>query len=258
MAKANLTPKQLRILEYIRSFRKENGYSPSQQEIAHNFGFKSLGTVQNYLVRLKRQGALSQSWNAKRDLTPLISNPINPIHSETVPLPLLGKIAAGKPLEVISPTDAPAETLEVPTSLFSGSFRSPHTTSSPAFEHYALHVQGSSMIEDGILDGDFVIIRKQSVAQNGETVVALINNEATIKRYYKKTDKKNISIELRPANESYQSLFLHYPAPQQNKIKKNFSHYTADQDNSEQFDEDAPPIDFKIQGILIGLVRRYF
>ena len=123
-------------------------------------------------------------------------------------LPLVGRVAAGRPIEVLSQH----EELEVPESMIekTGTF-------------FSLLVEGDSMIEDGILDGDFVVIKKQSTANNGDTVVALIDNEATIKRFYK---KKN-TIELHPANSNYQPIVVH------------------------------PNTGFKIEGVLAGVIRKY-
>src|SRR5687767_13829590 len=138
---APLTPKQKNILEFIEEFTAENGYAPSQAEIARNFNFKSLGTVQNYLVRLESHGFLRKTWNARRG-TQIVRAQTT---AEAVPLPLLGRVAAGRPIEAIQND----ETLDVPASMISGG------------ENFVLKIVGDSMIEDGILDGDFVIVKKQ-------------------------------------------------------------------------------------------------
>jgi len=169
-----LTPKQKRILEFITSFTDREGHPPSQQEIARAFGFRSLGTVQNYLVRLEREGSLARDWNARRGMRVL-----QPQASE-IELPLVGTVAAGKPIEAIETPDS----IEVPRSMVGSG------------ENFVLRVQGDSMIGDGILDGDYVVVRKQTDAENGQTVVALIRGEATVKRFY----RKGAAIELHPAN----------------------------------------------------------
>ncbi|MBY0471429.1 transcriptional repressor LexA [bacterium] len=218
----SLTPKQKKILEYIESFVAEKGYGPSQQEIAQHFRFKSLGTVQNYLIRLKQQGVLRQSWNARRSLEIVQSSPLHPknlqrvnaspgVNSGTVPLPLLGRVAAGRPIEAITSN----EMLDVPVTFLKRSG-----------DHFVLKVKGDSMIGDGILNGDYVIIHKQPDATNGQTVVALVGNEATIKRYY----RKGGSIELHAANPAYDPILV---SPEVESTKG-----------------------FKIEGILIGLIRR--
>ncbi len=169
-----LTPKQKKLLDYIKDFLGREGYAPSQQEIADHFGFSSLGTVQNYLVRLERQGFLKRSWNAKRALEPVDSL------AETMELPLLGFVAAGKPIEAVESPDS----IEVPPSMIGRG------------ENYALRVQGDSMVGDGIMDGDLVIITKANMAHNGETVVAMVDGEATVKHFH----RVGGVIELRSAN----------------------------------------------------------
>lgn len=169
-----LTPKQKRILDYITHHISQNGYAPTQQEIAGAFGFSSLGTVQNYLVRLERDGHLVRDWNARRSTRPLT------LKRDSWELPLAGYVAAGKPIEAVETPD----TIEVPPTMVG------------AGDHFVLRVKGDSMIGDGILDGDYVVVRKQADAANGQTVVALIGNEATVKRLY----RKGPGIELHPAN----------------------------------------------------------
>jgi repressor LexA len=169
-----LTPKQKKILDFITAHLDREGYPPSQQEIASAFGYSSLGTVQNYLVRLEREGALSRDWNARRGLRPTRPRALS------VELPLVGTVAAGRPIEAIETAD----TIEVPSSMVGRG------------ENFALRVRGDSMVGDGILDGDFVVVRKQASADSGQTVVALIGNEATVKRLVRKDGR----IELHPAN----------------------------------------------------------
>lgn len=203
---AKLTPKQKNVLDFILKSTEEKGYAPSQHEIAKHFGFNSLGTVQNYLVRLQRQGVLSKTWNGKRTLQALTIPPT----SESLELPLLGKVAAGRPIESVTV----GETIEIPPMM-----------RGTGGNMFALKVQGQSMIEDGILDGDYVVIRKQDTAANGQTVVAMLNNEATIKRFY----KKGSQIELHPANSQMKPIIV-----------------------SE--DERAQ---FRIEGVLAGVIRQY-
>lgn len=169
-----LTPKQKKVLDYIEDFTARQGYPPSQQEIAAAFGFRSLGTVQNYLVRLERGGFLARQWNARRGMQVL------PATKSACALPLAGTVAAGKPIEAVETPD----TIEVPSSMAGRG------------DNFVLRVQGDSMIGDGILDGDFVVVRKQHTAETGQTVVALIAGEATVKRFYRKGRR----IELHPAN----------------------------------------------------------
>jgi repressor LexA len=174
MSPSHLTPKQKRVFDYIRDFTEAQGYAPSQQEIAARFGFRSLGTVQNYLVRLEEQGFLRRSWNAKRALEVVDRGSASP------DVPLVGRVAAGRPIEAV----AQDERLEVPSwTLGKG-------------EHFALLVKGNSMVGDGILDGDYIVVRRQADAANGQTVVALVDGEATVKRFFRRAD----GIELQPAN----------------------------------------------------------
>ncbi|KIH77247.1 repressor LexA [Geoalkalibacter ferrihydriticus] len=196
-----LTPKQKALLDFIVAFTEREGYPPSQQEIAKSFGFRSLGTVQNYLVRLEREGVLAKDWNAKRGLRVL--QPQAP--PRALELPLAGIVAAGKPIEAVSNPD----TIEVPASMVG------------AGENFVLRVQGDSMVGDGILDGDFVVVRKQPHAESGQTVVALIRGEATVKRLVRKADH----IELHPANPTMQPLVV----------------------SGEE--------DFRIEGVVVGLIR---
>src|SRR5438309_738632 len=130
-----LTPKQKKILDFISRFAESHGYSPSQLEIAQHFGFKSLGTVQHYLVQLSSQGYLQKSWNARRGTR--ISNT-----RTSFELPLLGRVAAGRPIEAIQTH----ETVEVPSFMLK-----------KVGNHFVLQVQGDSMMDEGIMDGDFVI-----------------------------------------------------------------------------------------------------
>ena len=169
-----LTPKQKKVLEFIRAHTEGAGYPPSQQEIARAFGFRSLGTVQNYLVRLEREGLLARQWNARRGMRLLRPPPA------AAELPLAGIVAAGRPIEAVETADS----IEVPSSMVGPG------------ENFVLRVQGDSMVGDGILDGDYVVVRKQAGAENGQTVVALIGGEATVKRFQRRGSR----IELQPAN----------------------------------------------------------
>ncbi len=194
-----MTPKQKMILDFIQSYADREGYPPSQQEIADSFGFRSLGTVQNYLVRLEREGLLTKDWNARRSM-----RVIRP-QRNALELPLVGTVAAGKPIEAIETPDS----IEVPASMVGPG------------ENFVLRVKGDSMIGDGILDGDFVVVRKQATADSGQTVVALIRGEATVKRLL----RKDMSIELHPANPAMRPIVLE--------------------------DEES----FRIEGVVVGVIR---
>jgi len=179
-----LTPKQKKIFEYIKKYIKEKGYSPSLEEIGRHFrSVKS--TIHQHIEALREKGCLKKIENQPRSIE------INKKQrgSDLIKIPLLGTITAGEPIEAIEDK----KTIEVPKSQLSKSG-----------QHYALQVSGDSMIDEGIFDGDTVIIRKQPDAENGETVVALINdNEVTLKKIYK---EKN-GFRLQPANPNLKPIF---------------------------------------------------
>jgi repressor LexA len=178
-----LTSKQKNFLNYISSYIQEWRRSPSYDEICSHFGFRSYNTVTTYIKTLERKGYIRppQGKNLKRAI-----EVVSPVETKRFELPLLGTVAAGKPIEAVEDMSA----TEVPPSMMgSGDF-------------FVLRVKGDSMEEDGIIDGDLLVIRRQATAENGETVVALINNEATVKRYYR---RKN-HVELRPAHAGMESI----------------------------------------------------
>ncbi|MDY7031448.1 MAG: transcriptional repressor LexA [Thermodesulfobacteriota bacterium] len=180
-----LTHKQKEVLSYISEYITEWGMSPSFDEICSRFGFSSYNTVTTYLKLLEQKGYIRRpkDKNKKRAI-----EVISPVETRRYEFPLLGKVAAGKPIEPFEDVGA----IEVPPSMIGKG------------DHFVLQVKGDSMKEDGILNGDFIIVRKQPKAEKGETVVALINNEATVKRYYKNKD----CVELRPANEGMEPLVV--------------------------------------------------
>ena len=181
-----LTEKQKAFLWYLSRYVEEWGHSPSFDEICSQFGFNSYNTVTTYLRILERKGyiRLPEKKNQKRAIEVL-----SPVETRRFEFPLLGRVAAGKPIEAVETVDA----IEVPPSMVGQG------------DHFVLLVKGDSMQEDGILDGDFIIVRKQPSAENGETVVALINNEATVKKYYQRDD----SVELRPAHAGMAPILVH-------------------------------------------------
>jgi repressor LexA len=171
-----LSPKKQRFLEFIQSFIRDRDRAPTFYEIMEGLKIKSLGTVNWYVKELEKAGVLRRrKYNAKRSLS--VAN--LPTGNK---LPLLGLIAAGYPLEAVENR----ETIEV----------------APSYIHpdnYVLKVKGDSMIDDHIEDGDYVIVRQKPEASSGQTVVAFVNGEATLKRYYL---KKN-GVELHPRNPNY-------------------------------------------------------
>ena len=175
----SITKKQKEILDYIQDFIEKNGYSPSYREIANYFKLSSVATVAEYVNTLRSKKYLENSDNCiHRSLQ------VNPTYAENYyEISLMGYIVAGRPIEAIR-TD---ETIDVPKDMCGKGV-------------FALKVKGDSMINDGILDGDYVIIEPCPRPKNGDIVVALIDQEnATLKRYYKEKD----FIRLQPANAQY-------------------------------------------------------
>ena len=175
---AYLTDKQKKVYDVIQLFIEKHGQPPSYDEIRQELGAASLNTVFKYLKQLERKGFLrTPGENQKRALQLL------PLAPKGVRISLFGRVAAGKPIEPIETTDE----VEVPEWLLSGG------------ETFALTVEGQSMLDDGIREGDLLVVRKQERAENGQTVVALVNGEATVKRFF----LKNNMITLKPANKKF-------------------------------------------------------
>ena len=205
-----LTERQRDILNFIREFQKERGIAPTHREICDHFGFSSYGTVYKHLSLLEKKGLIRRDWNQKRGVE-LVEKPESQRESRESAanareLPLFGYIAAGQPLQV----DVSDETIAVPAHL---------TTRG---ENYVLKVRGDSMVEDGILDGDLVIIARREEAGNGEMVVANVNGEVTLKRLYREGER----VRLQPANSMMTPIY-------------------------------AYARDVAVQGIVVGLMRRF-
>ncbi|MFH1671676.1 MAG: transcriptional repressor LexA [Candidatus Portnoybacteria bacterium] len=174
-----LTKRQKQILDYIKKFIKENDYAPTIEEMKNHFHLSSLATVHKHIENLRSKGYLRKIENQPRSIQLNNNKKYNLIE-----IPLLGTISAGTPIEAI---EIP-ETITIPKNDI-GRFGN----------HYALRVEGNSMIDDGVYDGDVVVIKQQNVADNGQMVVAVVdNNEATLKRIYHEKD----SFRLQPANPS--------------------------------------------------------
>lgn len=263
-APSPLSMKEKNVLEFLEQYMAGKGVSPSYQEICSHFGFASYNSVQRYLKQLESKGYIRLPWaNQKRAITLLKpasslqssvgrggmsgddSSAPESLHpaimpSESLSLPLLGRVAAGAPIEAVEHD----EFIEVPSSLVRHADRT-----------YALRVQGQSMIDDGILDGDVILVQRQNTAQNGEIVVAMVGEEATVKRFYAHRGAKNIPqvaldalferlgsgdgdsedsagrsidkmIELRPANSTMAPMW---------------------------FD----PSEIQLRGVVVGLIRRF-
>jgi repressor LexA len=171
-----LTRRQREIFDYIRLFIRENGYSPSLEEIGRHFGLSSVATVHKHVQHLVQKGQLRKAWNRSRSVEPVEEE------GSGVEIPLLGTVAAGDPIAAI----------EVPEKL-----RIPEHLVRNGTPLYALRVRGDSMIDEQIRDGDTVIVESRNEARDGETVVALIRGEeATLKKLYRAGAK----VRLMPAN----------------------------------------------------------
>lgn len=197
----NLTARQRELYEFIGGFVRERGTAPSYEEIRAGLGLKSLSTVHKHLKQLERRGWLRSPWSSRKRSLMLVE----PL-PRAATIPLLGLVAAGAPIEALETPEA----AEVPESLLRGG------------DCFGLRVRGESMIEDGIHDGDLIIVKSQTTAENGQTVVALIDGEATVKKFY----RNGPTIELRPANASMQPIII-------------------------------PAARVKVRGVVIGLVRQY-
>jgi repressor LexA len=210
-----LTERQRDILNFIRDFQQKRGVAPTHREICDHFGFSSYGTVYKHLSLLEKKGLIRRDWNQKRgvevveDDKPVVNAGPSVRQADTSgvrDLPLFGYIAAGRPLDV----ERSDETIPVPEHL---------TTRG---ENYVLKVRGDSMVDDGILDGDLVIIARREDATNGEMVVANVSGEVTLKRLYKEGER----VRLQPANSMMGPIY-------------------------------ASARDVMVQGVVVGLMRRF-
>lgn len=203
----NLTPKQLKILQLIRDSRVRHGYSPTMQELADELGVSKV-TVFEHVEALIKKGALIREPNKARSLS-IADNIALPDEEHPLKFPLVGKIAAGYPIEKFADQDS----LDL-SGLFGPRVGQVNST-------FALRVDGDSMRDEGILDGDYVIIERRDTARNGDRVVALLpNGETTLKTFFREADH----IRLQPANPAFEPIRVR---------------------------------DCKIQGIVIGVLRRY-
>lgn len=237
-----LSRNEKQTLEFIEEYVLLNGVAPSYQEIQKHFGYNSLNSVQRYIKQLQTKGYLSSpAGNQKRAITVLRSssalkdalssvlaqkqqpNAVSTLKTrapavdrpqrELLSLPLLGTVAAGRPIESLTHD----EVTEVPPSLV----REPRRS-------FTLRVSGQSMIEDGIFDGDILIVQEQARANNGEICVCTVDGEATVKRFYLHSGARlaQPQVELRPANSQLESMWY-------------------------------PPEQVAIRGIVVGLLRKF-
>jgi repressor LexA len=184
------TEKQQRILDVIRAFTAEMGYPPSVREIGERVGLSSSSTVQSHLKTLERRGLLRRDPTKPRALVPadMVLRPHVDAGPETVAVPVLGRVAAGVPITA-------AENLE-DTFVLPASFVGKNGA-------FMLRVKGDSMIEAAILDGDLIVVEPRPTAENGEIVVAMIDGEATVKRYYREAGR----IRLQPENRAMEPIY---------------------------------------------------
>jgi repressor LexA len=180
-----LTKRQKQLVDYLESYLREHGYAPTLEEIGEHFQLTSLATVHKHLTNLEAKGVIRRTWNHSRAIE--LTTPAK--QAAAVALPLLGQVAAGSPIEELSDPG----TISVPEEFV----RRANT--------FVLRVAGNSMIEDGIWDGDYIVIEERLSAENGETVVATVGGEVTVKRFYRQSDGK---IRLQPANESYEPIVV--------------------------------------------------
>ncbi len=187
MGDQKLTKRQRQILDFVTNYQRRMGYSPSYREIADSFELSSSATIHEHINALEDKGFLTKGANEARSIE-LVQSEAN--WTGSFELSLAGLITAGVPIEAVEER----ETISIPASLV----RDPLAS-------FALRVKGESMIEDGILDGDYVVVEKMSNPANGDTVVALIDNQyATLKRFYKEKDR----IRLQPANKNMKPIFV--------------------------------------------------
>ncbi|HHU63542.1 MAG TPA: transcriptional repressor LexA [Clostridiales bacterium] len=189
-----LSKKQKRILDFIKSEIDKKGYPPSVREICDGVGLKSTSTVHGHLTRLEKKGYIRRDATKPRTIEILkedccdypksIDYPIleeTKIQKEMIPVPIVGKVTAGQPVLAVENIE---DTFPLPHDFLQAS------------DTFILRVKGDSMINAGILDGDYIIVKQQPVAQNGDIVVALLDDEATVKRFYRERDH----IRLQPEN----------------------------------------------------------
>lgn len=183
-----LYKRQRQIVDYLAQYVQQQGFSPTLQEIAQAIGVSSLATIHEHLEALVRKGVIKKYQGAVRGIE-LLDRKINR-STAGVELPVMGFIAAGTP---IVPYTDPGATLSVAPDMLSGRRRA-----------YVLQVKGQSMIDDGILDGDYVVVEEQEEVRNGDIVVALLDNGlATLKRFYREATR----IRLEPANSQMTPIF---------------------------------------------------
>lgn len=191
---AKITDKQLRVLNYVKECIKKDGYAPSVRDICKALDLKSTSTVHGYLVRLQKKGLIQKASLKSRAITVVGTQEKNDdkayyTSKEMVDVPIVGKVTAGAPILAVENIE---DSFPLPIDFVGNS------------ETFMLRVRGDSMIEAGILSGDLVLVKRQNTAENGDIVVALIEDEATVKTFYK---EKN-HIRLQPQNSFMQPIIV--------------------------------------------------
>lgn len=192
---ARVTDKQLKVLEYVKECIRRDGYAPSVRDICKALGLKSTSTVHGYLARLQRNGLIHKATLKPRTITIVgderYRNEDKPFYSskEMVDVPIVGKVTAGMPILAVENIE---DSFPLPVDFVGNS------------DTFMLRVRGDSMIEAGILSGDLVLVKKQNTAENGDIVVALIEDEATVKTFYKERN----CIRLQPQNSFMQPIIV--------------------------------------------------
>jgi repressor LexA len=181
------TERQQRILEVIHEFTAERGYPPSVREIGERVGLSSSSTIHAHLKTLERRGLISRDPTKPRALRSEVTPPGSPL-PDTIVMPVVGKVAAGVPITA-------QENIE-------GEFVLPASFTRTS-DGFMLRVQGDSMIDAAILDGDLIVVRPQRNANNGEIVVAMVEGEATVKRFYKEDGR----VRLQPENPAMEPIY---------------------------------------------------
>lgn len=214
------TDRQLEIMEFIQRYRKMRGVSPTLEEIAGQFGVSKV-TIHDHIRQLEKKAAIRKVPHLARSLEvidPSFSQPISPEGDRGVTLEVRGRIAAGVAIEAVEHVESIdlSEMLPQPGG---------QTQIGNPGERYALQVRGDSMVEDGIHDGDYVILERRSVADDGEMVVAIIDdNRATLKRFFRERQTGKLSYRLQPANQNMKPIYT-------DKVE--------------------------VRGVVVGVIRRY-
>jgi len=180
-----LTKRQKQLYDYLDDYIARHGYAPTLEEIGEHFALSSLATVHKHLTNLEDKGLIKRKWNFSRAIEVVRQQKA----AAAVELPLLGYVAAGQPIAALEN----AESFSVPEEFV----RRQNT--------FVLRVKGNSMIDDGIWDGDYLVVEERPQAENGETVVAVIDGDATVKRFYR---EKGGKVRLQPANDAMAPLIV--------------------------------------------------